>query len=165
MNPAPARSPNKPFNEPPGEHPALAERLRANLATQAALAAELETLLSQERSRLMARDWDAVLSLCEDKNTRVSRLAILGRELDTLAAARPLPALLDALGLGAARAAMQEQATRLQRANRECRALLDHHQARVGTALRLLDRGTSAGTYGRNGYAGGERLSQKLAAA
>lgn len=150
---------------PPCDARTLAERLRANLAAQAAQATELEALLGRERGQLMARDWDAILAAIEQKNGLVGRMQALGAELTELVAGKPLPALLDSLGLGAARSATQEQATRLLRANRECRALLDHHQARVGTALRLLDRAPSAGTYGRNGYAGNGRLSQKLAAA
>lgn len=144
---------------------ALAERLRARLTAQSGLATELEGMLGRERGHLMSRDWDAVLSLSEDKNQLVARLQILANEITELAAGKSLPELLDSLGLGSTQAEMQEQATRLLRANRECRALLDHHQARVGTALRLLNRGPSVGTYGRNGYAGNGRLSQKLAAA
>lgn len=143
----------------------LTERLRNNLAAQTASATELEALLTQERERLVARDWEAILKLTQDKERLIQRLHGQGRELEQLAAGQPLASVLETAGLSAAKAALHEQAAHLQRANRECRALFDHHQARVGTALRLLNRGDSAGTYGRSGYAGPGRLSQRIAQA
>lgn len=143
----------------------LTERLRANLAAQTTNASELETLLSQERERLIARDWEAVLHLSEHKERLIVRLSAQGRELAQLAAGDAINTVLDANGLSSMQAALHEQAARLQRANRESRALLDHHQSRVGTALRLLQRGDGAGTYGRSGFSGNGRLSMKLAQA
>lgn len=142
-----------------------ASRLRANLAAQTASAHELETLLAQERERLTARDWEAMLQLSETKERLIQRLAAFGRELEELAAGRSILSVIQAAGLSAEQAALSAQAERLQRANRECRALLDHHQNRVGTALRLLNRGDGAGIYGRGGYAGLGGLSQRIALA
>ncbi len=143
----------------------LAPRLRANLAAQTASANELEVLLAQERERLIARDWEAMLKLSESKERLILRLAAFGRELEELAAGRSILSVIEAAGLSAEQAALSNQAERLQRANRECRALLDSHQNRVGTALRLLNRGDGAGTYGRTGYAGLGGLSQRIALA
>lgn len=158
MNPGPARP-------EPAAAATLKPRLHANLSAQTASANELETLLAQERERLIARDWEAILQLSEAKERLIQRLAALGRELEELAAGRSILSLIDAAGLSPQQSALSEQATRLQRANRESRALLDHHHARVGTALRMLNRGDGAGTYGRSGYAGTGRLSQRLALA
>ncbi|MGQ0699757.1 MAG: flagellar export chaperone FlgN [Panacagrimonas sp.] len=141
------------------------ERLRANLARQVSTATELEVVLGSEREQLITRNWDVVLRLSADKNRLVQQLQSLGRELDEITAGRDLQAVLVEQGLKDACAALHDQAARLQRANREVRALLDHHQTRVGTALRLLGRGDAAGTYGRNGYTGTGRVSQRLAAA
>lgn len=143
----------------------LAERLRTNLAAQTASATELEALLTQERERLMARDWEAILQLTQDKERLIQRLQSQGRELEQLAAGQPLATVIENAGLTPAKAALHDQAARLQRANRESRALFDHHQSRVGTALRLLNRGDNAGTYGRSGYTGAGRLSQRIAQA
>lgn len=142
-----------------------AQRLHANLLAQTALADELATLLAAERERMVARDWDAILRLTEDKAALIQRLQVQSAELAQLAGGKPIADVIAAHGLGSVHSALVERAARLQRANREARALLDHHQARVGSALRSMNRGDATGVYGRNGYAGTASLRQKLAAA
>lgn len=141
------------------------QRLRANLGAQTALADELFTLLAAERERLVARDWDAILRLTDDKAVLIQKLQAQARELEQLAGGKPLDELIAAHGLQDVHSALIERAAVLQRANREARALLDHHQSRVGSALRTLNRGDGTGVYGRNGYTGAGRVSQRLAAA
>jgi flagellar biosynthesis/type III secretory pathway chaperone len=158
VNPLPAR--------PAAATLPLAERLRSNLAAQQAAAETLSDLAACERERLLARDWDAILRLCEDKHAQVQRLQTLARELDALCAGQPVAEVMAAQALSEPYGRLLERAAQLQRANREARALLDHHQARVGTALRLLKRGDSTGLYGRNGHAGAPgSLRQRLASA
>lgn len=145
--------------------PNPAQRLHANLLAQTALADELATLLAAERERLAARDWDAILRLTEDKAVLIQRLQVQSSELVQLAGGKPIGEVIAAHGLQPVHAALIERAAHLQRANREARALLDHHQARVGSALRSMNRGDAVGVYGRNGYAGTGSIRQKLAAA
>lgn len=145
--------------------PTPTQRLHANLLAQTALADELATLLAAERERLVARDWDAILRLTEDKAALIQRLQMQSSELELMAAGKPIADFVAAHGLSAVHAALVDRAARLQRANREARALLDHHQARVDSALRSMNRGDATGVYGRNGYAGTGNLRQKLAAA
>lgn len=145
--------------------PASSERLRANISAQLRIAGELEAMLGEERQVLIARDWPAVMRISEDKNRLVAQMQNLGRELDPLCAGKSPREALAQLGLSHEHAQLLNLADRLQRANRESRSLLDHHQRRVGAALRLMNRGDGGNTYGRNGYAGIGRLSQRLAAA
>lgn len=145
--------------------PAPTERLRANISAQTRIAGELESVLGEERRVLIARDWAGVLRISEDKNRLVVQMQNLARELDQLCAGKSLTELLTRLGMGKEHLLLMGLSDRLQRANRESRSLLDHHQRRVGTALRLMNRGDGGNTYGRNGYAGIGRLSQRLAAA
>ena len=145
--------------------PAPTERLRANISAQTRIAGELESVLGEERSALIARDWPNVLRISEDKNRLVVQMQNLARELDQLCAGKSLTELLTRLGMDKEHLLLVSLSDRLQRANRESRSLLDHHQRRVGTALRLMNRGDGGNTYGRNGYAGVGRLSQRLAAA
>ncbi|MGQ0530693.1 MAG: flagellar export chaperone FlgN [Panacagrimonas sp.] len=144
---------------------ASSDRFRANISAQLRIASELEALLGEERRGLIARDWPAVMRISEDKNRLVAQMQNLGRELDPLCAGHALREVLARLDLAHEHAQLLNIADRLQRANRESRSLLDHHQRRVGTALRLMNRGDGGNTYGRNGYAGIGRLSQRLAAA
>lgn len=158
MNPLPAR---------PAAAPSLAERLGSNIAAQRAAAESLAALVAAERERMLARDWDAILRLCTEKETAVQHLQALAREFEQLCAGRPVSEVVAAHGLADTHALLLDQAARLQRANREARALLDHHQARVNTALRLMNRTEAAGLYGRHGQAGvgAGVLSQRLASA
>lgn len=157
MNPLPSRPPI----------PSAAERLGRNLAAQNAAVDTLAGLLAAERERMLARDWDAILVLCAEKETAVQQLQGLAREFEALCGGRPASEVSAELGLTTAHARLLDQAARLQRANREARALLDHHQARVNTALRLMNRTDVAGLYGRHGQAGmgAGVLSQRLASA
>lgn len=145
--------------------PTPTQRLHANLLAQTSLADELSTLIAAERERMVARDWDAILRLTEDKAKLIQRLQVQGRELEQLAAGKPVAEVIAAHGLTDVHQTLMDRAARLQRANREARALLDHHQGRVDSALRSMNRGDGTGVYGRNGYAGNGRVSQKLAAA
>lgn len=145
--------------------PTPTQRLHANLLAQTSLADELATLIAAERERMVARDWDAILRLTEDKAKLIQRLQVQGRELEQLAAGKPVAEVIAAHGLTDVHQMLMDRAARLQRANREARALLDHHQGRVDSALRSMNRGDGTGVYGRNGYAGNGRVSQKLAAA
>lgn len=142
---------------------ALVARLRSGLDSLLQLTDELGRVLATERERLVARDWDAILHLAEDKDRLVQRLQSQSQEFEkacagaTSGTATTLLQMLDAAGLGPAHAVLRERAAQLQRANRESRALLDHHHARVDTALRLMDRAdapssSSLGLYGRDGY-------------
>lgn len=145
--------------------PTPTQRLHANLLAQTALADELSTLIAAERERMIARDWDAILRLTEDKAALIQRLQVQGRELEQLAAGQPVADVIAKHGLTAVHQSLVDRAARLQRENREARALLDHHQGRVDSALRTMNRGDGSGVYGRNGYTGNGRVSQKLAAA
>lgn len=157
MNPLPAR---------PAAPASLTDRLRSNLAAQQVQTDALTALVAAERERLVARDWDSILTLSADKETQVLRLQTLARELEQLCAGQPVLDTLAAHGLASAHGVLMDAAARLQRANREARALLDHHQARVGAALRLMNRADAAGLYGRNGHAGTSgALRQRLASA
>lgn len=151
-------------SSPAGLDPAIASHLRTGLDSLLQLFDELGRVLASERERLVARDWDAILRLAEDKDRLIQRLQAQSQEFDrTCAQAAPgtpresLATVLEAAGLGPAHAALRERAAQLQCANRESRALLDHHHARVDTALRLLNRSdapssASLGLYGRDGY-------------
>lgn len=143
----------------------IAETVRRNLDTQYALAAELDRLLHHERERVLARDWPAVLSVSHDKEARVQRLQKLVAELQMQAAGQPLQTWLRSLNLDADLDRLSTLATQLQRGNRESRGLLDHHQARVGAALKLLQRTQGPGIYGRHGHTATGRVSRVLAAA
>jgi flagellar biosynthesis/type III secretory pathway chaperone len=134
-------------------------RLRGALDSLLQLTDQLGGLLAAERERLVARDWDAILRLSEDKEKLVQsqefEKSCAAAAADSAAAS--VPAMLESAGLGAAHAALRTRAAELQRANRESRALLDHHLARVDTALRLMNRADAApssrlGLYGRDGY-------------
>lgn len=140
-------------------------RLRAALDALSPLADELGGLLASERERLVARDWEAVLRLADDKDRLVQRLQQRTHELVQACEGRPPEEAFARAGLGEAHAALREHAARLQHANRESRALLDHHRARVDTALRLMNRHDSTGLYGRDGYAGSSRPGQRIASA
>ncbi|WP_420465840.1 flagellar export chaperone FlgN [Panacagrimonas sp.] len=142
-----------------------ADTVRRNLDAQYALAEELDALLLQERERVQARDWPAVLAISRDKVTRVQRLQKLATDLQLQAAGNALPAWLRSLDLDAELDRLALLAARLQRSNRESRSLLDHHQARVGAALKLLQRSQGPGLYGRHGQASTGRISRVLAAA
>ena len=143
---------------------AAVAHLRSGLDTLLELTDQLGRVLAAERERLDARDWDAVLRLAEDKDGLVQRLQAQSQEFqkgcDAAVADLASPSLLemlDAVGLGAAHATLRMRAAHLQRANRESRALLDHHHARVDTALRLMNRADASspsrlGLYGRDGY-------------
>lgn len=145
--------------------PARRARLSAALAALVPLADELGALLATERERLIARDWEAVLRLADDKDRLVQRLQAQTRELEQACEGRSPEEAFTAAGLGEAHAALREHASRLQHANRESRALLDHHRARVDTALRLMNRNDATGLYGRDGYAGASRPGQRIASA
>ena len=149
----------------PGFDGAVAARLRSGLDGLLQLTGELGRALAAERERLVARDWDAILHLAEEKDGLVQRLQAQSQEfekacaaaLSVMPGAKTLLAMLDAAGLGAAHATLRMRASHLQRANRESRALLDHHHARVDTALRMMNRAdapssSSLGLYGRDGY-------------
>jgi flagellar biosynthesis/type III secretory pathway chaperone len=139
-------------------------RLRSGLDSLLQLTNELGRTLAAERERLVARDWDAILQLADEKDGLVQRLQAQSQEFEKSCAAAmsgspggTLLTMLDAAGLGAAHATLRMRASHLQRANRESRALLDHHHARVDTALRLMNRSdapssSSLGLYGRDGY-------------
>jgi flagellar biosynthesis/type III secretory pathway chaperone len=139
-------------------------RLRNGLDSLLQLTHELGRTLAAERERLVARDWDAILQLADEKDGLVERLQAQSQEFEKSCATAmsgssspSLLAMLDAAGLGAAHATLRMRAAHLQRANRESRALLDHHHARVDTALRLMNRSdapssSSLGLYGRDGY-------------
>ena len=142
-----------------------ADRLKTNLADQAQVATQLETLVLRERAALVARDWDAILLLCDQKNDLVLRLQSLARDFDQGIAGRTPADVLAPLGLLAAHQDLMNQAAQLQRANRESRTLFDHHRAKVGTALQMMNRGDATRLYGRNGMAGNGRLSNPLAEA
>lgn len=142
---------------------ATVARLRGGLDGLVQLTEELGRVLATEHERLVARDWDAILRLAEDKDQLVLRLQAQSQEFEKTCAGAAsattatLLQVLDAAGLGSAHAALRERAAHLQRANRESRALLDHHHARVDTALRLMNRAdapssSSLGLYGRDGY-------------
>lgn len=142
---------------------ALVARLRSGLDSLLQLTGQLGTLLSTERERLVARDWDAILRLAEDKDGLVQRLQAQSQAFEKECESAmsgdsfTLPAVLEAAGLGAAHASLRQRAAELQRANRESRALLDHHHSRVDTALRLMNRAdapssSTLGLYGRDGY-------------
>ncbi len=142
---------------------ALVARLSSGLDSLLQLTEELGRVLATERERLVARDWDAILHLAEDKDRLVQRLQTQSQEFEKACAGAvsgattSLLQVLDLAGLGAAHAVLRERAGQLQRANRESRALLDHHHARVDTALRLMNRAdapssSSLGLYGRDGY-------------
>lgn len=139
--------------------------LGALLDTLTALTTELEALLAAERERLIARDWDAVLNLSTAKESLVQRLQAQARELEAVCGGQPPGDTLARAGLSVAYAELRDRSARLQRANRESRALLDHHRARVDTALRLMNRGDAIGLYGRDGYAGAGSSSRRLASA
>ena len=145
--------------------PQTATRLRAALDALTPLADELGTLLAAERERLVARDWEAVLRLADDKDRLVQRLQVQTRELEQACEGRSPEEAFAAAGLAAPHAALREHAARLQHANRESRALLDHHRARVDTALRMMNRNDATGLYGRDGYAGAPRPGQRIASA
>ena len=149
----------------PDDGPSTTARLRAALDAITPLADELGVLLGAERERLVARDWEAVLRLADDKDRLVQQLQARTRELELACAGRSPEAAFTAAGLSDAHAQLREHAARLQHANRESRALLDHHRARVDTALRLMNRHDTAGLYGRDGYAGSSRPGQRLASA
>ena len=139
-------------------------RLRSGLDSLLQLTDQLGRVLAAERERLVARDWDAILHLADDKDSLVQRLQAQSQEFEkgcasaiTDGGAASLLAMLDAAGLGAAHATLRMRAAHLQRANRESRALLDHHHARVDTALRIMNRAdapssSKLGLYGRDGY-------------
>jgi flagellar biosynthesis/type III secretory pathway chaperone len=143
---------------------AVVARLRSGLDSLLQLTDQLGRVLAVERERLVARDWDAILQLVEDKDSLVQRLQAQSQEFEKCCAsaitgsgAASLLAMLDAAGLGAAHATLRMRAAHMQRANRESRALLDHHHARVDTALRLMNRAdapssSTLGLYGRDGY-------------
>lgn len=143
---------------------AAVTRLRSGLDSLLALTDQLGRTLATERERLVARDWDAILKIAEDKDSLVQRLQAQSQEFEKTCAAAmadtaapSLLAMLDAAGLGAAHATLRMRAAHLQRANRESRALLDHHHARVDTALHLMNRADAPsssrlGLYGRDGY-------------
>lgn len=142
-----------------------AARLRAALDALTPLADELGGLLARERERLVARDWEAVLRLADEKDRLVQRLQSQSRELENACGGRPAEQAFAAAGLAEAHAVLRDHAARLQHANRESRALLDHHRARVDTALRLMNRNDAVGLYGRDGYAGASRPGQRIASA
>lgn len=139
-------------------------RLHGGLDSLLELTDELGRTLAAERERLVARDWDAILQLAEQKDSLVQRLQAQSQEFEkacanaiAATAAPSLLAMLDAAGLGTAHATLRMRAAHLQRANRESRALLDHHLSRVDTALRLMNRSdapssSSLGLYGRDGF-------------
>lgn len=145
--------------------PDWSTRLRAALDALTPLADELGGLLATERACLVARDWEAVLRLADDKDRLVQRLQAQTRELEQACEGRTPEQAFTAAGLGDAHAALRAHAARLQHANRESRALLDHHRARVDTALRLMNRNDATGLYGRDGYAGAIRAGQRIASA
>lgn len=151
----------------PAERPAppSVTRLRAALDALSPLADELGTLLAAERERLVARDWEVVLRLADDKDALVQRLQTRTRELEQACEGRTPEEAFAAAGLSDAHASLRERAARLQHANRESRALLDNHRARVDTALRLMNRNDATGLYGRDGYAGTGNTRQRLASA
>lgn len=145
-------------------NPDPTDALRQSLTTQLRLATELEQLLAEERARMTARDWEAVLRLSERKTQLVAQLQAASRP----GAAPGSPALRAAAasaGLDTLHDELARCAERLLRANRACRALLDHHQTRVDTALQLMNRGPAAGIYGPAGRRATGRVSQRLAAA